>query len=375
MELILMLAGAAIVYVVLEKLYRQFWLKGLSAEIGFSADYVTPGEIVNLFEVVTNAKWMPLHFINVKFQLDKSLAFENMEESSTISDKLYKNELFSLMFYQKITRTIPIVCKKRGYFTIDKIEILSSGLFMNDISSVVIPIESQLLVFPKEADIEIDVPFRKIMGAILTNKYTYEDPFEFKGIRDYQTYDTMDKINWKATAKSGELKVNLHDFTASQEVCILLNLEDETMVKYENILEQSISIAASLAQKLVETGVSTGIFSNGKDVITGDNMIFSSGCGFEHIDAINVGLARIDLTKKMDDFAQMIEENSVRLPGSALYILISANRSNKIQSLYNTICFANSGSIWILPHNPDMGWKPKDCEYAEILPWEVPYYE
>lgn len=375
MELVIMLAGAAIVYLAFEAIYRKLWLKGLSAEIGFSNDYITPGETTYLYEIVTNRKWMPLHFINVKFQLDRSISFKDENENSAISDKLYKNDLFSLMFYQKITRKIPVICKKRGYFTIDSIEIISSGLFMNDISSVTMPVETQLVVFPKESDIRIDVPFRKIMGSVLTNKYTYEDPFEFKGIRDYQIYDTMDKINWKATAKTGDLKVNLHDFTSSQEVCILLNLEDETMIKYENLLEESISIAASLIRYLVEAGVSTCVFSNGKDVITDENMEFYSGCGLNHINAINMGLARINLKRPVEDFFDLINCNSAKMPGNAIYVLISSCRNKKIRAMYNQIREKNSGSIWIVPHHAGMDLNSEESSHSDIISWEVPYYD
>ena len=376
MEIVLMLAGAGISYMIIERIYIKFWLKGLSAEIGFATEYAMPGDIVDLLEVVKNEKWMPLHFINVKFQLDRNLKFDNMDANSVASDKSYKNDVFSLLFYQKITRTIPLICRKRGYYTIDKIEILSMGLFMNDILSVTIPISSELVVYPAFVNAEaVEVPFRKIMGAIITNSYTYEDPFEFKGIRDYQNYDSMDKINWKATAKTSELKVNLYDYTSSQEVCILLNLEYEGMIKYESLLEESISIAASLMQLLIESGVSTSIISNGKDVLTDENILFNSGNGFGHINSINLGLARIDLKKPADNFTELLSNNTSKISNNVLYILISSCKNSSIQEKYNSMCADSKGSIWIVPYTVGFDWKPKNCEFTDIVSWEVPYYD
>lgn len=376
MEIVLMLAGAAISYILIETVYRKCWLKGLSAEIRFSDEYATPGDIVNLIEVVTNAKWIPLHFINVKFQLNKYLEFDNIDANSIVSDRSYKNDVFSLLFFQKITRTIPLVCKKRGYYTIDNIELISMGLFMNEILSYTIPISSELVVYPAFVNTEwIEVPFRKIMGAIITNKYTYEDPFEFKGIRDYQDYDSMDKINWKATAKTSEMKVNLYDYTASQEVCILLNLENQGMIRYDAILEESINIASSLLQMLIESGVSTSIISNGKDVITNDTIMFSSGSGLDHISSINLGLARLDLDKPMDDFAELMNANLSKISNNTLYILISSSKNSRIQKQFNEMCADSKGSIWIVPYNHSMDWEPKNCNFADIISWEVPYYE
>lgn len=376
MEILLMLAGAGAVYYVLEEFYRRSWFKGVSADIRFSTDHVTAGDTVNLIEVITNRKWLPLHFVNVKFQIDRNLKFDGTDTNSQVSDHAYKNDVFSLLFYQKVTRTIPVICTKRGYYSVNKMDIISKGLFMNDILVKTSNLESELMVFPRPVDATvIDVLFRKIMGAILSNQHSYEDPFEFRGIRDYQTYDTMDKINWKATAKACELKVNLYDYTASQEVCILLNLEPDKVVIYEDLLEESISIAGSLIQMLIEHKIATGIISNGKDTITDASILFNSGIGLEHMNAMNVSLAGLDLNKQMEDFSELAAEQMAGQYGKILYILISSSKNNRIQEFYNQLCQNQSGAIWILPHHDEIDWTPKDCDPADIISWEVPYYD
>lgn len=376
MEIILMLAGAGIIYILIEKIYIKYWLKGLTADIKFTSEFAFPGDTVNLLEVVTNQKWLPLHFINVKFQLDKNLEFFTMDANSKITDRSYKNDVFSLLFYQRVTRTIPLMCKKRGYYTIDKIELISSGIFMNDILAITIPISSNLVIYPASVNVDIiQVPYRRIMGSIITNQFTYEDPFEFKGIREYQTYDPLDKVNWNATAKTDQLKVNMFDNTISNEVCILLNLENEGMITYETLLEESISIASSLAQLLIESGVPTSIISNGKDIISDDNLIMHSGSGLSHIDSINQGLARVDLKKTMDDFTRLLEDELHKNTSKPLYILISSNKSVNIQVQFQEISLKSKESIWILPFHENLDWEPKECKSDDIISWEVPYHE
>jgi uncharacterized protein (DUF58 family) len=69
-----------------------------------------------------------------------------------------------------------------------------------------------------------------VNGVMQTKRQFLEDPFEYRGMREYQPYDDMKSINWKATAKTGDFKVNLHDFTTVRSVRIFLNLEDTGII-------------------------------------------------------------------------------------------------------------------------------------------------
>ena len=50
----------------------------------------------------------------------------------------------------------------------------------------------------------------------------------------------MNLINWKASAKTGQLMVNQYNETTSPSVCILLNLESEGMLRYDVIFINNI---------------------------------------------------------------------------------------------------------------------------------------
>ena len=109
--------------------------------------------------------------------------------------------------------------------------------------------------------------------------------------------------------------------------------------------------------------------------MTDENIYFNCGNGFDHINSINLGLARIDLKKPADDFVELLSDNSSRISKNALYILISCSKNSKIQEEYNRMCFGSKGSIWIVPYNPGFDCEPKNCEFADIISWEVPYYD
>lgn len=371
MTLILIIAGAAAVYMLFNYLYRRFWSVGLTAEISFSKKEAVKGETVNLVEVLTNNKILPLSMIRLKFQIDRTLKFVDDEQTTAVSDKCYKNDVFSMLFYQRITRTLPFVCSQRGFFTIESADVVSTNLFMNAGYVKTLPVYTELTVYPRLSDMSsLDIPFSKIMGECMTRRHLYEDPFEFRGIRKYEPYDTMSSINWKATAKTGELRVNVHNYTASQEVRIFLNLENETMWEDDVLKEECISIAAGLCEKLIDSGIAVSLVTNGCDV-NGDRFTIEGGLSAAHIDMLLSGLARIDLKKKVRPFADILKEYIELKETNRMYIMVSFASGQQLHEKYDALCKENRGSMWIIPYTIRNYQEVDECEYAEIYRMEV----
>lgn len=362
---------AGILYLLQSRLYERFWGRNLTADVTFAEHAITEGEKGRLRETITNAKILPLPMIRVKFEIDKSFRFEE-EGNVSVSDKCYKNDIFSIMLYQKITRTIPFQGTKRGYYSIDTVDIVSTDLFMKATLVGVMPVHTSLLVYPRGVDTrQLLIPYRKMMGTLLTRRAAYEDPFEFRGIRPYQPFDTMKDVNWKASAKTGELKVNVHDFTARQEIYLLLNLETEAMLEYESLKEESIRIVNSLAELFISQGIPIGILSNGHDIETKEELHIVSGSGRNHMDMIKEQLARLDLSQSCREYGELLADKTATQGEDTLYILVSTSQRIKVQQEFNRLCEKSRGSIWILPLFSDMEEKLTECPNAESCRWEV----
>lgn len=363
---------AGLLYLLQGWLYEYFWGKNLSADVVFTERAITEGEVGRIQETIVNAKLLPLPMIRVKFEIDRSLQFEE-EINSSISDKCYKNDIFSIMLYQKITRTIPFRGTKRGYYSIDQMDLVSTDLFMTATLVDIRSIHTRLFVYPRGVDTKrLLIPYRKMMGTLLTRRYAYEDPFEFRGIRAYQPFDGIKDVNWKASAKTGELKVNIHDYTARQEVCLLLNLETEAMLEYEILKEESIRIVNSLAEWFLSQGIPVGLLSNGRDIETKEELRMVSGSGRNHIDMIREQLARLDLSQTCREYGDVLAEQQLSTNGeNILYILVSTSQRVKVQREFNQICKNRKGSMWILPLYSDMEERLTDCPLAESYRWEV----
>lgn len=98
-------------------------------------------------------------------------------------------------------------------------------------------------VYPRVVDeTRLEIPLSENNGKCAVRKNLYEDPFEFRGIREYQPTDPMHKINWKVSARTDQWMVNLYDSTSAQEVVVLLDVEDETIWKFDAIHEEGIRL-------------------------------------------------------------------------------------------------------------------------------------
>lgn len=375
MEILFVMLGALTVYLLQCFLYSNFWNKGLIAQLHFSRTEISEGEDSELKEIIVNKKLLPIPMLHVKFKVNRSLVFDG-EKNLSISDKCYKNDIFSLMMYQKITRTLQFRGTKRGMYQIDKLELVSSDIFMREKLVATVENQAQLLVYPGMIDsVSIQVPFKAMMGTILTRQYSYEDPFEFRGIRQYQNHDSMKDVNWKASAKTGEWKVNVHDYTARQEIVFILNLKKETMLEYENLKEESIRLVNTLAGLLTARGVPVGIISNGRDILTKEELTLATGSGRPHMQTVRELLARIDLKQPVREIMEVLTERTGemgRKPDNTMYVMVSYSQRQEIWEQFKKIGQESRGSMWLLPLLHTMEQKLETTKDITVIRWEVP---
>ncbi len=344
----------------LEKwLFGNYWDKGLSVELKFSQDAVNEGENAKLTEVVTNRNFLPLHLMQVSFQTDKGLKFGE-ETNVSVSDRVNVTDVFSLRFYEKITRRLDINCEKRGYYSILKTSIQASDLFSPDIRYTTFTQQTNLYVYPTVLEKnKTEVPFRQIMGDAISKRFLYEDNFTFRGIRDYAPTDPQTAVNWKASAKTGNLKVNLHDYTASQEVRLVLNVDEPGILFETELLEDCIRITLSLAVRLIENHIPVSLLTNGRDKVSGDTISLLAGASSSHITSFKRALARIDLDKtEANSMEQIIEkELSNADTEQVTYCYIATTKGDDSLKAAEKLADKQGTLMWICPLTNEMDQK------------------
>jgi len=372
MEIAIASLAAVLIFMLQKFLYKNLWDKKLSIDLKFSATHCMEGEDAYLTQTIINQKFLPLPILRLKFQASRHLIFYD-STNSQVSDNYYRNDLISLVMYQKLTRNLKFLCSRRGFYTINQCNVVCSDLFINDSMVKNIPVNLSLYVYPKYIDnVYINPTFHKILGNVLTKRFINEDPFEFAGIRQYQIYDTLKSINWSASAKTGELKVNVHDTTSSQQVKILLNLESPTIWIFDDLLEESIRLAASLANLLINQGIPTGIYSNGRDLITKDTLTIPPGSGNNHMTSICKGLARIDTSLPAQPFVPFCEQLIKIKNENDYFIFVSFYQKEDLQNLLKTTFYKKHDSYhWIIPINKELTLTVDSSFNPFITPWSI----
>lgn len=242
--------------------YSTHWNKNLTVKLTFCQDFVYAGEQAELTEQIENRKNMMLPVLEVAFHMDKKLSFHDCENTS-VSDYTYKRDIFALLGNQRITRKLTLDCSQRGYYQINQSYLTAFSMLHRRRFSVECPADTKLYVYAARTNIsDILVSCERLMGNMQCAKRLYEDPFAFSSIREYTITDPMNTINWKASARTGELMVNTFESTLSQKVMLYLDLEDRGILKYEHLIEESISIAAALSRKFISRGMEVGICMN-----------------------------------------------------------------------------------------------------------------
>lgn len=372
MTIAVILIGAFLMNYLLNAAYRQLWKKKLDADVQFQSEPAIEGETASLTETITNEKWLFLPLLQVGFHIHRNLWFADGENTS-VSDQCYKRDIFSVGGYQKITRTIPFRCMKRGYYELENVELVTRSPMMTIKYYETLDHPGHLYVYPRVADDRLlDIPFQKIMGSVLSRRNLYEDPFEFRGIREYQPTDPMNKINWKASARTDQWMVNLYGSTSAQEVILLLDVEDETIWKYDDIHEEGIRLAAALASRCIQNGIPVGIRTNGRDCVTKELFSLTAGSGKQQIRSVNEGLSRLDLIQKADkmEFVLSRERETVEYTQKT-YVMISKNQRISCYEGFQELLHQGASGIWIATLYEEMEWTlPRSREFA-VLRWEV----
>lgn len=329
---------------ILRFLYQKLCLNNLDVQLSFSENTATEGATLVLSTVVKNAKWLPLPWVSIKFQLSKFLQFDDMQ-SGQISDDYYRNDLYNLLMYQQITRRFSFKCTKRGFFPIKSLDITCWDLFLDRKYAKNFDCRAHLTVYPSSIPLEeIDELCTRINGNIQAKRFIYPDPFTFRGIREYSQNDPLKAVNFKASAKGQDLMVNLWDYSVSRQVVLMLNLQKQSVWHNEVLDEQAIRVAASLARRLTAMHVPITFISH--------DIQIAEGAGETQLNNILEVLAHMDINMNFSTpFAEVLRHTFNTYQQEPEYWLISTYHGEDIEAAYNRIEGFGAKCAWVIPYS------------------------
>lgn len=331
------------------KLYGKWWARNLDIRLEFTQKSLFQGEKGELLEIIENGKRLPLPMLKVKFQTDRNLRFTD-SESSRVTDQYYRNDIFQVRGRERITRKLAFTAAKRGYYRIHNIDLVAADLFLSAEMVESRQTEQYFYVYPAPF---VSKDFRRSLqqlnGELLTKRHFPEDPFEYRGVREYQPYDDMRSINWKASARTEDLKVNQKNYTALQTIRIFFNIEDSGILKKDDEVEASLQITAGLAAFFLNQGIRVACYGNGRDILNKEPLWIEAGAGAGQMQQIYRALARIDTKQKTADFVETFEAELMNTGPGTTTIFVSPNAYDRFKALLERYRQKEPDCIWFCP--------------------------
>lgn len=340
---------AYLLFIAQRRLYEKLWQKHLGISLSFGTNHIFEGEQGELREIIENRKRLPLSMLKVKFKTDRHLIFGN-EKGSRTTDQYYRNDVFRIGGGERVTRTLRFRGGRRGYYTIDEVSLVASDLFFLSQLVADVPLKTEVYIYPRPYDAaRLRQSLIQMNGEMLSRRHLLEDPFEYRGIREYQPYDDMRSINWKATAKTGDLKVNQRNYTSLKSVRIFFNIQDDNILKKDAAVEMTLRIVASLCQIFLRQGIQVSCYGNGVDIVTHSPLTIQPKAGKGQMDTVYRGLARIDVAQPAADFVRNFEEILFQKSQGSFTYFVAPNQYDDFVDLLTRFQETGSPFLWFYP--------------------------
>jgi hypothetical protein len=124
------------------------------------------------------------------------------------------------------------------------------------------------LVLPKVLPLQgYNLASRRPMGEIRVVHRLFEDPTRLAGVRPYQQGDPLNRIHWRATARTGQIHSRVYETSRVAGATFLLDFHTRS---YQggagaSSAELAITTVAALANAVFLMGQQIGFISNGRD--------------------------------------------------------------------------------------------------------------
>jgi uncharacterized protein (DUF58 family) len=285
------------------------------------------GETVRIRLEVVNRSWLPIPWIRIHESLPVELAVPN-----------FHRQAFGLAPRGRTICEYTLQGHKRGYYRIGPLYVQSGDLFGMEAPRERQAPSDNLTVYPKIVPIRrLPLPSFSPMGALRFHQPLFEDPSRVVGKRDYQSGDSLRRIDWKASAVTGKLQVRQFEPAISLEASIFLNLNAQDYEPRSRIdaAELAIVTAASLAFYIAGKHQPVGLESNGTDPLEPESVRHSLLVrkGNAPLMLLLEKLARLQLTNGKA-FADLLRERGPALSwGTTLLVITGMPEANLFDEL------------------------------------------
>jgi len=310
------------------------------------------GETVAVAAIAKNKGLLPVPWILMEDAVPRDALTSTPPRIKAKGPRVTVAQLFPLaekhLLYQ-------LTFQQRGYYQLGPMLLESGDPFGLHRRFKVSGKPNFILVYPQVVPLDgYDISSRRPIGEIKMSHRLFEDPTRISGVREYQPGDPMNRVNWRATARTGTLQSKTFDPSCIAGATLLLDFHQYSHrggSEANRLTELTVTAAASLANTLYQMNQQIGLISNGRDAadrireegwkqefrtrniarklldLRNDQddrlrpVVVPTLRGGEQLMRILETLARLELTNGLN-FSQLVEEAKPHLPRDTTVIAV-----------------------------------------------------
>lgn len=248
-------------------IWAKYCLQNLRYQRHFSEERVLFGEEIHLSLAIENAKLLPLPWLEIEDSVPRELIIKGRHmRISSVRNMLVLENLFSLRWYERVTRPYTVLCNTRGVHMFGPTVLRSGDVFGFLNRQVSLSNRQYLLVYPLVVPItRFGLPSHHPFGDNRAPRRMLEDPSRVVGVRDYMYGDDLRRVHWKATARTMQLQSKVYQATTTYTLVLFLNIVSQLDAWYgirPELQELEICATASVADWALDQGYAVGLYAN-----------------------------------------------------------------------------------------------------------------
>jgi len=218
------------------------------------------GEHVHVTVAVKNRRPWPIPWVFID---------DNVPDLMPIEGR--KSKVAFLLPGQTVTFDYQAVLNRRGYHRFGPTMVESGDLFGLHRRFKTSSSAAYVTVYPDILPIgHYEVGSKRPIGPVRFAHRIFEDPTRIAGVRKYAPGDALNRIHWKATARTGSLHSKIYEPSTVIGATLVLDFHQDKYRKEDGSLDidrgdTAVAVAASLAAFIARSGEQIGLFTNGRD--------------------------------------------------------------------------------------------------------------
>lgn len=322
--IVAMLLGAQPMYlmaVVIAVVPVVSWALGLLFFRGVSCIRTLPttssvGERIRVSVKIHNDSYFPKFYLRVSDRLPRWFRFAG-------SDNRHGPLVLNLKSHSTAEIVYFFEPMKRGVYRIGPMRLLTADPIGFSTYRRSLPDYSEVVVYPEVLPARAD--FLESGGGRgwhdQPDAVTRGGGTDFDGVRSYRSGDELRRINWKTTARTGQMAVTEYTLGYANHVIIALDLHEAAYVDSgfgnECALEYGITIAASLASAALKCGSPVSLLTAGTV-----NSVVEPFVGMNSVPVILEALARMDAESDVP-FVEVLHRGLAAARSGAVLVCIT----------------------------------------------------